>query len=183
MTDFDVEHHGFLRVADGGIFEQAMGQHQFSEGGGGLRQRHGINPGIRAHLAHHIAVKRVARFVGQREHIAERLIVSHENARFFAEHGTGAECPRPLARARFPIDPIPIDLDLKKMTERRVGAGERVFDQILCLVPRKRLAIRYIDRRAEIVPSHAVGTHRFGFQTKDPAGNLEMGEQGLKQGV
>src|SRR5262245_61871785 len=109
----------------------------FTESRCGLRQGHGIATGEGTHVAHDMAMVSVARFVRQSQNVTERLVVSHKDARFLAEHGAGAKAARSLAGARLPIDPVfGEDLLVEKFAESQIGAPEGCSDHILGFIPR-----------------------------------------------
>ena len=80
MADFLVEGTGLLGRAEGRVGEDALSEDHFAEGGGRLGQRHRVEVGVRAHVAHDVAVEGVANFVGERQHIAEGVVVGHIDA-------------------------------------------------------------------------------------------------------
>ncbi len=122
--------------------------------------------------------------MGQGQHVAQRPIVRHEDARFFAPHGAGAKAAGALARARFPIDPIPGDhLLVKEIAERRISTRKRFAHHRLGDFPRKRLLIRQIERRAEIEPGDVRPPHEACFELENTAGNFEIRHQGLEHGI
>src|SRR4029453_3934259 len=111
--------------------------------------------------------------MGEREYITQRLVVGHENARFFGQHGAGAKTAGPLAGPRFPVDPALVDhLLLKEVTEGWIGADERLSDSGFSLIPRKLRLIRQIQRGAEIKPGNAALPHLFRLESENAPGKL-----------
>ena len=82
VADLLVEGAGFLRRAEGGVGEDALGEDHFAEGRGRLGEGHRVEMGVGAEVAHNIAVEGVADLVGQGADIAEGVVVGHIDAGF-----------------------------------------------------------------------------------------------------
>ena len=63
--------------------------------------------------------------MGEGQYVTQGIIVGHENARFFGQHGAGAKTAGPFAWSRFPVDPAFVDhLLLEEIAKGRIGAGK-----------------------------------------------------------
>ena len=101
-----VEGAGLLGRAEGRVGEDALGEDHFAEGRGRFGQSHRIEVGVGAHVAHDVAVEGVADLVGEREHIAEGVVVGHIDAGLAGQKRASAKGPRPLARAGRVLNPL-----------------------------------------------------------------------------
>ena len=82
MPRLHIQNPGFLCRVDARIGQQALGENHLAEGGGRLRQSHGIKVGTGAQIPHDETVESMAGLVGQGAHIADDLVVGHVDPRF-----------------------------------------------------------------------------------------------------
>src|SRR6266481_3505360 len=122
--------------------------------------------------------------MGEGQYVAQGIIVGHENARFFGQHGACAKTAGPLAGSWFPVDPAFVDhLLSEEVADGRIGADKRLSDSGFSLVPRKLRLIRQIQRGAEIKPGNAALSHLFRLCPENTAGKLDVGKKCLKHGI
>lgn len=113
--------------------------------------------------------------MGEGQYVTQGIIVGHENARFFGEHGAGAKTAGPLAGPRFPVYPVfTDDLLLEEVAKGRIGAEKRLFDRSFGFAPRKLRLIRQIQWRAEIEPRNAALPHLFRLEPENTPGKLDV---------